>query len=944
MSEERPAAEAQSLMKRPLMWATRLVLNQPVAILAIAIGAAALSLTYAGTRMGFHTSRSDLVNPASDYNQLWTDYINEFGDKDDALLVVEGPSRDEVVPVLEELSQALGRDDHLFQAVLHQVDLSKIRSKGLHYLGEAEIQAADRFTARIDPIIHGDWSRLNVGQMVASLQQRLSQLPAELFSTPDAQHLLAEVARLAESLLASFSDRGGYRSPWPVMPQSVATLSELGSEYLLTNEGRRGIVMLKLADQESDGFERGSEAITALRKLIATTSARHPEVEIGLTGLPVLEYDEMKASSESMMQATILSLFGVACLFLAGLGGIRHPMMSVTALLLAMAWSFGYLTLAVGHLNILSVSFGVMLIGLGIDFGIHYVARYLELRPKLRDPRKTLLETSSSIGPGVLAGAVTTSMAFFSAAVTSFTGVVELGVIAGGGILLCATAALLVLPAMIYLADRRRGGEHIPQPLDVAAWVQPLFKPRMIKWVLGGTVVAAVVLGSGVQHLWYDHNLLNLQARGLESVELERKLLRDNDQSVWFALSIAESRDELLARKEKFLELDSVERVEEIVSLLPSDHERKRPLIEQIHERLAQLPERPPRIAVDSPDALGSQLADLQRLVSVSPAGVRAERAIEQVRIALRGLPLPECYQRLTNFQQQMAGDLLSRLHMLRSISNPEPPKFDDLPAGLVTRFVGKTDRHLLKIYGQGDIWDMETLAQFVSEVRTVDPRVTGNPLQAYEASLEMKSSYQQAALYSLIGIVVILLLDFGNIREALLALLPMGLGLMMMFGLLGWLNLPLNPANMIVLPLVLGIGIDDGVHIMHDFRHQRGRYRLSASTASAVVLSTLTTMVGIGSLMIASHQGLQSLGRVLTIGVTCCMLTSLITLPALLTWLSRNRVEEPDTPAEEPKKLRRGLRLDPAHERTDGPHQADQSWPDRITVRPRTTSDCWDE
>ncbi len=209
---------------------------------------------------------------------------------------------------------------------------------------------------------------------------------------------------------------------------------------------------------------------------------------------------------------------------------------------------------------------------------------------------------------------------------------------------------------------------------------------------------------------------------------------------------------------------------------------------------------------------------------------------------------------------------------MLQGISNPDPPKFDDLPTGLVTRFVGKTDRFLLKIYGRGNIWDMENLADFVYDVRSVDARVTGNPLQAYEASLEMKSSYQNAAIYSLIGIVVVLLLDFGSIRDVLLALLPLSLGVVMTFGLLGWLNLPLNPANMIVLPLILGIGIDDGVHVVHDFRRQTGRYQLGNSTASGVLLTSLTSMLGIGSLMIASHQGLQSLGRVLTLGVCCCL------------------------------------------------------------------------
>jgi hypothetical protein len=123
--------------------------------------------------------------------------------------------------------------------------------------------------------------------------------------------------------------------------------------------------------------------------------------------------------------------------------------------------------------------------------------------------------------------------------------------------------------------------------------------------------------------------------------------------------------------------------------------------------------------------------------------------------------------------------------------------------------------------------------------------------------------------------------------------MMPVGLGMLLLFGLLGWLGEPLNPANMIVLPLILGIGVDDGVHVVHDYLRRKGAYRMSPSTASAVLLTSLTTMVGFGSLMIASHRGLQSLGRVLTIGVTCCLFTSLIMLPAALEWATED--EQPD-------------------------------------------------
>jgi hypothetical protein len=284
-------------------------------------------------------------------------------------------------------------------------------------------------------------------------------------------------------------------------------------------------------------------------------------------------------------------------------------------------------------------------------------------------------------------------------------------------------------------------------------------------------------------------------------------------------------------------------------------------------------------------------------MAAALPEGASAARNLELLRDAMRRLPASECYEKISQFQYHMAGDLLSRLHSLRAVANPEPPKLDDLPPGLVDRFVSQNGKYLLQIYGRGDIWNMDALQKFVAEVRSVDPRATGNPLQAYEASREMKSSFEHAAIYALLVIIAVLYLDYRNLKHVLLALLPLALGLIVTFGLLGYLDQPLNPANLIALPLLMGIGIDYGVHIVHQFLEQSGRYRLSAATAIAVAVDALTTIIGFGSLMIASHQGLQSLGRVLTIGVTSCTLMSLVFLPAFLTWITRNRPLVPWVP-----------------------------------------------
>jgi hopanoid biosynthesis associated RND transporter like protein HpnN len=898
--------EPSSLLARALVAWTRLCLQAPVAVLVVALVSAVVAGGWTARSLGYKVSRVDLLDPKSDYNKLWIDYIQEFGQDDDAVVVVEGDSRERVVRVLEELSREVARDGELFRSVLHEVDLSKIRAKGLHYLAPADLAAIDRFIEQTQPIVEGGWAHLKVTSMVGGLAGRMVAGAAASPAGPGGPAATLEelplesLERYSESLLAGLegsrraaeAGQGAYVSPWPRMPESLSTLRDLSSEHLLAKDGRLGFVLLRLV-KAKDGFAGASVATDELRRLIRLVGDRHPDVTIGLTGLPVMEDDEMRTSQNSMMWASGISLLAVIIVIVAGFGGVRHALMANGVLCIGMAWAFAWATASVGHLNILSVTFTVTMIGVGIDYGTYYVGRYLETRRRGLSCDDALLDASACVGPGILTGAITTAVAFFAAALTSFVGVAELGMIAGGGILLCCAAELLVLPALVALVDRGPLGARLPTPVPVHEWLGPI--GRHPRFVALAAMAATMAVASGIHELDYDHNLLNMQAEGLESVAVEKKLLAECDQSVWYALSIADSREELLERKRQLTALPTVERVDEIASLLPVDEELKQPLIERIRGRLARLPERPPEIPIDRLDGLGETLAWAQGEAAKRPGGLRTAWHLERARETLRRMGPNECFRAVSTFQQQSAGDLLTRLHALAAVADPEPPALDDLPPSLVDRFVGSSGRHLLKIYGRGDIWNFASLERFVKDVRSVDPRSTGHPLQAYEASLEMKRSYEQAALYSLVVILAVLWLDFRSIRNSLLAALPLALGMAQTLGLMGFVGIDLNPANLIGIPLILGIAVDYGVHIVHDSLERPGPYRISASTANSVLVDALTTILGFGALMVASHRGLESLGRVLTLGVTTCTITSLVFLPAVLALVGPGRAADRD-------------------------------------------------
>lgn len=924
----------ESVFSRPIVWGTRLVIRSPRFVLVLAVIASLASLGVASRWLGIRTNRLDLLNPKTGFNQRWMKYLGEFGDRDDVVAVVEGRDIEQLKQTLEKLNDRIVAEPNLFSSVLYHPDFSVLRGKALNYLPDDQLRSIDEMLMQLTPVLKGDWAQLNVLHQLEWMQRTAAASSVRRVSwdreeSNSARRASSRPPRASASGAVSSasgtvsSARGGMSAgnagrdmvagfaaaltqpesvpgPWAKWLEGLGGLtSRLDTHYLLDEKQGRGFLLLRIVTSEAD-FVRGRGAVARLREIVAQVARQQKGVRIGLTGMPILEADEMACSQSDSFRSTLLGGAGVVLALLAGLGGWRGPALAAAGLMLALAWTLGFATLAVGHLNILSMSFGVILVGLGIDFGIHFFARYDQLASEMGEDA-ACVETARSVGPGIASGAVTTALAFFAASLTQFKGVAELGIIAGGGIMLCLFSALVVLPAMLKLFDRGSGVKRRARSLYVIPACRPFL--RHPKLTVGFTVIAVGICVCGLPRLRYDHNLLNLQSPGLESVRLERKLSSGGQRSALCGLSMASSRDELARLKARFESLDVVSGTEEIASLLPESGPDKLELIDRIHQRLAALPQSPPLIPVAPREVLVRTLGLMSARspdgqVSRDSDGVAVRNAVgsdlsgsdsgggDAVLEVLGRMPEADYYRRISSFQQASAGDLLKLLHVLSDLSNPEPPRMADVPAELRERYVGRSGMYLLKVYGKGSIWDMGDLERFVRGVERVDPRITGHPVQTFYASRQMQQSYVHAGIYAAIAVLIVLMLDFRSVRYTLLSIVPLVSGMLLLFGLLGLLNVPLNAANLIVLPLILGIGVDNGVHIVHDFIDQRHGYRLSNSTACAVLLCATTTVIGFGSMMISGHQGLQSLGLVLTLGVSCCLVTSLFAFPPLLTLL----------------------------------------------------------
>jgi hypothetical protein len=264
---------------------------------------------------------------------------------------------------------------------------------------------------------------------------------------------------------------------------------------------------------------------------------------------------------------------------------------------------------------------------------------------------------------------------------------------------------------------------------------------------------------------------------------------------------------------------------------------------------------------------------------------------------------------RLLLFDQNLAGDLAENLHRLRDVSTPTPITVADLPAAFRERYVSPGGKFLLRVFARDPkewpkdwyadrgrdcsnecLWDFDPLEHFSQQIHKVDPEATGKPFGTVEGLRAMKNGLQRAGIYAFAVIALVLLIDFRSWRKTLLALAPLVVGVVFTLGILGLFGVPLNPANMIAFPLILGVGVDNGVHVLHDYLLRRAEKRATISYAigRGVLVKALTTMIGFGTLMVSTERGLVGLGFILMLGVGCSMLTALVLLPALLHVLSR--------------------------------------------------------
>ncbi|MBI1831881.1 MAG: MMPL family transporter, partial [Planctomycetes bacterium] len=641
MDSEPERQEDTGMMARGLACAVALICRFPAVVLLLVLVSCAVSGIYTWNNLTYLTHRNDLISSKKDYLKRWRQYVDEFGDDEDMVVVVRGNDRAKMEKVLDEIAEEIQQRPEAIERLFYKVDLTALHRRALLFLPTDQIRRVQSHVqgmsllleppvlGTLDPLI--GWKSLSVQQLLRESERRLQAWKPEQ-SNKDAEDFfrqLDSISHGASDVLSAPSNQAenAYRNPWrSVLPEQKGESQQdrlAKPQYFFSADGKLAFLLASpVKDKDGDNFTHAQKSIDELREIIARMKDSHPDVELGLTGLPVLENDEMIASQNDSNFASWLALAGVALLYLVVYRGLRYPLMTVSALMVGTLWALGWLTLTVGHLNILSSAFAVMLIGMG-DYGVLWVTRFGQERQAGYDIAQANTRTAMHVGPSIFTAAIATAFAFFAAMLADLKAVSELGWIAGCGVLLCAFSCFIVVPALLAIFDFRvhpqeaqdemilSMQEHSEARREWLSWLMK--KPR---WVVGVCALATLVLAGFALRIDYDHNLLNLQAPGMDSVQWEKKLMEHMSDSSWYAVSWTTTPEEALALKAKFEALPNVSSVVTAASLIPADQDRKVEMLRDIQQRLRKLPEQG-KIIAHAPPSVDDVKQTSQRVLKL---------------------------------------------------------------------------------------------------------------------------------------------------------------------------------------------------------------------------------------------------------------------------------------------------------------------------------------
>jgi hopanoid biosynthesis associated RND transporter like protein HpnN len=849
-------------------------------LVATALVTAVLGL-YTYRNLGINMDVAAMLSPDLPHQKTWRDITKAFPDSNDPLLVVvDAATPERAREAALALRDRLARETKLFGSVDVPGEGPFFEKNGLLYLSTEDLAKLSDHLAEVQPYLAELRRDSSLRGLFALLQRA-----ADSLRTGDAT--VVELAPVFDRLSRAVDAERLGRSE-PVSWREVL----LGQS--LPETPRRLLVVQPIVDYTA--LIPAEESIARIHELAE---------EIGLdgaTGVRVRVTGELALSSEELETVTrgtalsgILSFIAVTGILFFGLRSWKLMAATSLTLSIGLVWTFAFATLTVGSLNMVSVAFAVLFIGLGDDFGVHFCLRWQDLYSKGRDSAAALRETAEDVGLSLLLAAITVAIGFLAFAPTDYVGVAELGVISAGGIIISVIASLTILPALITLWKPPLPKPRVPRP--PSAWMSRLvsFPVRRAGWVRMGALGLAIACVPFLLRVRFDYNPLRLRVQTADSVTAFNDLLSTDGLSPWSVTVLAKDRAAADAVAARLRNLDTVDHTITLSDYIPADQEQKLAILEDVALMMAPPP---PADGLPHTPTTDEQLASLRSFLAKTDSmpetlDPKTHAALDRLRRAVSGLVAKLDGEdetaraaALGRLEKSVVGSLPDQVKRIETALQAEPIDASDLPPDLVRGTVAPDGRVRVDAYPKHDLGhDDRELQRFADSATSALPDATGIAVTTVESARVVVKSFREALLGAALAITVLLLVLWRRIGDTLIALAPLLLSAAVLAAIGVIFDLPFNFANVLVLPALLGIGIDSGIHLVHRWRHMAGESDplLETSTARGVVQSTLTTIASFGTLAISPHPGMASLGLLLTLGLTLILVANLVLIPALV-------------------------------------------------------------
>jgi predicted RND superfamily exporter protein len=706
------------------------------------------------------------------------------------------------------------------------------------------------------------------------------------------------------------------------IPDSVLAIKTadkllLGEPYFLSYDEKALILnaIPNFSMMDTELMVKGTDAVQAELDSFLT---QYPDVRAGLTGMIPIGHDEMVYSEQSLGYTTVIALIAILLMLIVSLRMWIAPLLALFNLLIGIIWAIGLTAVVVGQLNIMTQMMAVILLGLGIDFAIHLISNFTEQRAKKLSIAEAMSNTCMKSGKGVVTGGLTTMFAFLTMVISSSRGMKEMGIVTGLGLLAILVETLLFLPVLLVLRERRRERRHkVIKKRDLSfrfLGASGQWLGRRYRFTIIASVMVTLLLAWAGSNITFDHNYLNIEPEGLTSIILQDTVLDKFDLSMDYAMVIAENVDQSRQFAEAYRDVPSVAMAEDISLYLPSvqQQEERRPHLREIREALTRSRVRDKVHASEMPEIIAQverlemnimEMQDMaflggqdkvdhkcQEIVGI-PGQAHTRNIVQDLSSVLETQDNQRLLQGLSAFQRAFGAAFR---HAALKMCSTEQIRLRDLPESILDRYSNDArNQFLVTVFPSGSIWQNAAfLDRFAQDLQRITPKATGMP-PIFSALIEIIGRDGRNAIMLTVVIVFLLLwMDFGKVQQALIAMLPLAAGLVWMVGLMHLTGQQFTVMNVMGLPMILGIGIDDGVHIVHRWLHE-GKNQLQlifASTGKAILLTSLTTMLAFGSLMFSIWRGFAQLGGALFVGVAACFLTTVIILPGIIGWMEHKK------------------------------------------------------